>query len=426
MTPNSALRIAAEKAGEQKKVAEARLRTAFTSLKHRNYRLWFWGQMVSLFGTWMQMTAQGFLIYELTGSSAYLGLASFMFGMPVWLFTLYSGVILDRVSRKRILLITQISMMILAFALAALTFTGTVRPWHILVLSFLLGAANAFDAPARHAFVPDIVPREDLQNAVSLNGIMFNTSTIVGPALGGLIYAMVGAGWCFVLNGLSFLAIIIGLMMMRLSPFVKREHSGSVMSEMRAGVKYVRNSPVLLGVICIMATAGLFGLSFMTLIPAWSVAVLGGDSKTNGMLQAARGLGALLVVMWLASLGNIKTKGRLITLGSFAVPLLTFVFALARTFPASFTILLLVGMANVLITNLSAVLVQLNSEESYRGRVMGIYSFVFMGTMPLGSLWIGSAAGMIGEPSAIIICGAATLVCAALIWRLIPSLRMAE
>jgi len=403
-----------------------RFRTTFASLKHRNYRLWFWGQMVSLFGTWMQATAQGFLIYELTHSPAYLGLVAFIFGIPSWIFTLYSGVILDRVSRKNLLLVTQVSMMILAFVLAGLTFTGVVRPWHILVLSFLLGVANAFEAPARHAIVPEMVPREDIPNAVSLNGIMFNSSTIVGPALGGIIYALVGAGWCFVLNGISFLAIIFGLLLMRLPKFKKNESKASMMEDLREGMAYMRNHPLLFGLIWIMAVTGLFGLSFMTIIPAWSVAVLHGDAKTNGLLQAARGIGALLVVVWVASLGNFRFKGRLVTIGLFGMPILSIIFAFVRNIPGSLLVMAFAGMANVLVANVSTSLVQLHTEEKYRGRVMGIYTFVFFGSMPLGSLWVGAVAGWLGEATAIIICSVATLICSFLIWRFVPSLVNAE
>src|SRR5437773_6836739 len=190
----------------------------FASLKHRNYRLWFTGNLVSLFGTWMQATAQGYLVFQLTNSPAYLGYVGFAAGVPAWMFTLYGGVIADRMSRRTLMLITQTSMMILAFVLAGLVFAGLVRPWQIVTLAFLLGVANAFDGPARLAFVVELVDREDLTNAIALNATMFNLATATGPAMAGLTYALIGPAWCFMLNGLSFTASITALLRMKLPP----------------------------------------------------------------------------------------------------------------------------------------------------------------------------------------------------------------
>jgi len=398
----------------------------FAAFRHRNYRLWFWGQLLSMFGTWMQLTALGFLVYQLTNSPTYLGLVGFAAGVPYWLFTLYGGVITDRMSRRDLMVITQIGMMILAFILAALTFTGLVQPWHILMLAFLNGIANAFDAPARHALVPDMVPKEDLTNAIVMNGTMYNTSTVLGPAVGGILYALVGPAWCFMINGFSFLAIILGLLMMRVPPVIRKAKQESVFKELVEGIRYVWHNPLLKGLVLLMMMTGLFGLSFMTLMPAWAVVVLKGDSTTNGLLQAARGVGALIMALWMASLGNFNFKGKLITLGTFTVPFLTVIFSFIRSVPLALGMLVALGMANLLIANLSTVLVQLKTEDRLRGRVMGVYTFVFFGFMPLGSLWIGATAGWLGEQAAIIICGAMTLICALVIWRIVPQLTKVE
>jgi len=214
----------------------------FAALKHRNYRLWFWGQMVSLFGTWMQITAQGFLIYQLTKSSAYLGYVGFASGVPSWLFMMYGGVVADRVSKRKLLIITQSIMMILAFVLATLVFTGTVQAWHILLLAFGLGSTNAFDAPARLAFVSEMVNREDLTNAVALNATMFNTALIIGPAIAGVIYYAFGPGWCFAVNGISFIAVIIALAAMHLLPGTGTSQHASTFSSLKEGLTmYVIN-----------------------------------------------------------------------------------------------------------------------------------------------------------------------------------------
>jgi MFS family permease len=270
------------------------LKETFLSLSYPNYRLWFIGQLVSLVGTWMQSAAQGYLIYELTKSPAYLGYVSFAAGLPSWIFTLYAGAIADRIPRRTLMVITQSSMMLLAFILAALTFTNLVQPWHIIVLAFLLGIANAFDAPARQAFVVELVDRDVLTNAIAVNSTMFTSAIVVGPAVGGLTYAAVGPEWCFVLNGISFIAVIAALMMMKLKPIQRIQRKATAWSEIKDGLRYVWRDDRLRMLISNIGVTTLFGLSIATLIPAWSVDILGGDAKTNGFLLSARGFGHFL------------------------------------------------------------------------------------------------------------------------------------
>jgi len=264
----------------------------FAAFKYRNYRLWFGGQLFSLFGTWMQTTAQGYLVYQLTNSSAYLGYVAFASGVPTWLFTLYGGVVADRMSRRTLMVVTQSAMLVLAFILAALTFTGLVQPWHIVVLAFLLGIANAFDAPARQAFVLEMVEREDLTNAIALNASMFNAATAVGPAVAGVTYAAFGPAWCFTLNGISFIAIIVALLMMQIRPQAVPARRVSAASEVMEGLRYVVAQPVIRALIGLVGVLSLFGVSLFALMPAWAVQVLGGDAATLGWLQSARGAGA--------------------------------------------------------------------------------------------------------------------------------------
>src|SRR5512143_874143 len=216
-------------------VSQFSLRDTFISLKYPNYRLWFFGQLVSLVGTWTQTTAQGYLIYQLTKSPEFLGYASFANGLPSWLFTLYAGAIADRVPRRTLMVITQSSMLVLAFILAGLTFTNTIQWWHILVLTFLLGISNAFDAPARQAFVLEMVEREDMTNAIALNSTMFTSALVLGPAFGGLVYVWVGPRWCFTMNGISFIAVIIALLLMKLRPFVPAQSKGDALADVREG-----------------------------------------------------------------------------------------------------------------------------------------------------------------------------------------------
>jgi MFS family permease len=398
----------------------------FAALKHRNFNLWFRGQIISLMGTWMQQTAQGYLIFELTHSPAYLGYVGFAAGLPAWLFTLYGGVIADRIDRRKLLLFTQSSMMILAFILAALVFSGLVEAWHILVLAFALGVANAFDAPARLAIVSEMVDREDLTNAIALNATMFNTGSAIGPAIAGLAYALVGPAWCFMLNGLSFIGVIAALLLMKLAPRSIAARRGSAWSELMEGLRYIAASPTIRTLILLVSVTALFGISSTTLFPAWAVNILGGDAKTAGLLQSARGVGALISALMIASLGRFKFKGRLLTLGSIAFPLLMLVFAFVRWLPLSLLVLVGSGMAIILVMNLANALVQTMAHDQLRGRIMAIYSLTFFGLLPIGALWAGAFAEAAGEPAAVILGAGITLVFAVALLVFTPWLRKLE
>ncbi len=417
MKPPSPSRSARSLASRAARVVRGMTRAqTFAALRHANYRLWFWSQMFSMFGSWMETTALGFLIFELTRSPAYLGLAGFAAGAPTWIFMLYAGVIADRVPRRSIILITQTAMMLLAFALAALTFAGAVRPWHILVIAFLLGIANAFEAPARLAFVMEMVAPEDLTNAIALNSAMFNTATALGPAAAGLVYAALGPAWCFTVNGISFIAVIVALQMMKLAAFVRPPRRDSTLRELKAGIRYVAGHRLIRTITLGVGVLITFGMSFVVLIPAWAVKVLGGDARTNGWLQAARGLGALVGALFIASLGRFRYRGRLLSVGHIALPVILAAFVFTRWLPLSLVLLFAAGFAIILVLNLSNAIIQTSTPEGMRGRVMGVYSFVFFGFMPLGALWIGAAAEKIGEPAAVLI-GAGIALAAVLFIR---------
>jgi MFS family permease len=402
------------------------VRRTFTALRHSNYRLWFFGQMVSLFGTWMQATAQGFLVFDLTRSPAYLGYVGFASGLPVWLFMLYGGVVSDRVPRRSLLVVTQTCMMILAFILAALTFAGAVRPWHILVLASGLGLANAFDAPARQAFVSELVEREDLTNAIALNSTMFNSAMAVGPAVAGITYHLFGPGWCFTLNGLSFIAVIAALGGMRLAPMADRPRGASAVAELKDALLYVAADPVIRALVALVGLMSWFGISFLTLIPAWAVTILHGDETTNGWLLSARGTGALVAALFIASLGRFTFKGRLLTFGTFAFPAFLAAFAFTRVLSLSLVALAAVGWAVILIANLANALVQTLVPDAMRGRVMGVYTLTFFGFMPIGALWVGAIAERIGAPAAVLVNAVAWFGVAGLAWLLVPRLRALE
>ncbi|MEW5899983.1 MAG: MFS transporter [Acidobacteriota bacterium] len=402
------------------------LKHTFSSLRHRNYRLWFWGQLVSLFGTWMQVTAQGFLVYELTHSSAYLGYVGFAAGLPSWFLMPYGGVVADRLRRRRLLEVTQTAMMILAFVLAALTFLGAVRPWHIISLALLLGVANAFDAPARHAFVPEMVPREDLTNAIALNSTIFNSATALGPAVAGITYALFGPAWCFMINGVSFLAVIAALELMRLKSEPRPRATSSPQQDLKEGVRYVFSHPMIRALIGLIIITSLFGVSFAVLLPAWAVQILHGDATTNGWLQSARGVGALIGALLIASLGRFDFRGRLLSFGLFVFPLLVLTFAFVRWLPVSLAFLVGSGVAVIFIFNLANALVQTLVKDELRGRVMALYSLTFFGFLPIGALWIGTMAQRFGEMKAVLINAALMLFFSVLVALLVPKLRSLE
>ena len=388
----------------------------FAALRWRNYRLWFTGQLISLVGSWMQTTAQGFLVYELTKSSAYLGYVGFAAGVPAWALMLYGGVVADRVPRRTLLIVTQSAMMLLAFLLAALVATGLVQAWHIVVIAFGLGIANAFDAPARVSFVAELVDRQDMTNAIALNGTMFNSAVVLGPAVAAAVYAALGPAWCFALNGLSFVAVIAALVLMRNVRALPRAGDGSALRQMRAGFGYVAGSPLVRTLVVNMGCVVLFGISLVTLIPSWSVEVLGGGVRTNGVLLSARGVGALAGALMIASLGHRNVRGRLWAAGSVAMPGLMVAFALSRWLPLSVAVMAGIGLSFMVQANTSNAIVQTSVPDEIRGRVMGLYTLVFFGTMPLGALVVGAVADRIGEPVAVLLNAAVLALVTITLW----------
>ncbi|MCB0222722.1 MAG: MFS transporter [Anaerolineae bacterium] len=405
---------------------QVRLKQTFAAFRYRNYRLWFIGQLISLVGTWMQTTAQGYLVFQLTHSPVYLGYVGFAAGVPSWVFMLYGGVIADRIPRRRLLLFTQSFMMVLAFILAALTFSNRVQPWHIILLALALGVGNAFDAPARQSFVFEMVEREDLANAIALNSSMFNLATVVGPAVSGIVYALVGPAWCFTLNGLTFLGVIVALLMMRLKPFVAPNRATAALDDLKEGLRYIQANPAIRTLISVAAVISLFGLAYMTLLPAWAVTVLGGDETTNGWLQSARGLGALSGALMIASLGRINFKGKLLTTGMFAFPGMLLLFALARWLPFSLLALVGVGWGFMILFNMANTLIQTLVSDELRGRVVSVYTLSFFGLMPLGALLAGFVAEFIGEPLTIILSALISLGFGLFLYIRVPALRQLE
>lgn len=398
----------------------------FAAFRHRNYRLWFIGQLVSLIGTWMQTTAQGYLLFTITGSAAYLGYIGFISGVPSWLFIIYGGLIADRMSRRKLLIITQSSMMILAFVLAGLVFMNWVQPWHILVLAFLLGVANAFDTPARQALVVDLVEREDMTNAIAFNGTMFNAGLIIGPAVGAAIYALTGPGWCFLINGISFIAVIIALIMMRITLSAPKPRDGSTVEAIVEGFRYLRGNRLVLTLTISVFVVNIVGFGPINLLPAWAVNILKGGVTTNGLLLSARGIGAVIGGLLIAATAGRGGRGKLWTASSLLMPLIMLTFAVSRNLSLSLLLMAVIGFTLVTMLNNSNAMVMTSVPDELRGRVMGLYSLMFMGGGPLGALLAGLFAARTNEPLTFYICAIATMIFAIVIWVSRPEVRAME
>lgn len=407
-----------------KQMSTYNLSQTFASLKHPNFRLWFSGQIVSLIGTWMQSTAQGYLVYELTASPLMLGIVGFANGIPVWIFSLYAGIIADKISRKKLIMITQASMMVLAFILAFLTFTNLIRAWHIVIMALLLGTANAFDAPARQSFVVDMVPKEDLTNAIALNSSVFNLGTIIGPTVAGVVYAWLGPGWCFTINGISFIAVLIALGLMRLAPRIPvLSTDRSIRRNLTSGLRYAFGDENIRVLLIMLTAAAVFGFGLLNLMPAWATHVLGGDVRTNGLLLSARGLGSLIGALMIAYLGARIIRGKLWTLGSLVMPIALMVFALFRILPVSLLMLVVMGWSLMSVVNLTNALIQTHIPDELRGRVMSVYILLFQGGFPIGALIAGYLAGITSEAITVFAFACVILIVAILIQLRQPSIR---
>ncbi len=389
-------------------------RDTFAALKHRNFRLFFVGQLVSLIGSWMQNTAQGWLVYQLTGSKVLLGTVAAVGSLPMLLLSVWGGSVADRHPKRTVVFFTQTAMMLQAFVFAALVWTGHIGPGTILVLAAVGGAAMAFDMPARQAFMVEMTSREDLMNAVSLNSSIVNGARVIGPALAGLLMAEVGIALCFLLNGLSFLAVIAGLLMMRLPAFVSPADPASAGRHMLEGFTYVARHRRVRILLLLFAVVGIFGWSYSVLLPAYATDILHVGEGGYSALLSANGLGALLGALTVATYGN-RVRPRLLVLGGlwvFSAMLLAL--AVVRWYPLVLACLLVGGWGMLLYFSTTNTLIQTSVSDDMRGRVMGIWALVFGGMMPVGGLESGFVSHAVGVPWAVavgaLICGAAGLV----------------
>jgi MFS family permease len=377
------------------------------ALRHRNYRLFFCGQTVSLIGTWMTRIATSWLVYRLTGSALLLGLVGFAGQIPSFLLAPLAGVLVDRWDRHRLLVATQVLAMVQSAALAGLALAGVINIWHVLALSLFQGLINAFDMPARQAFVVEMVEkREDLANAIALNSSMVNAARLLGPSIGGVVIAAVGEGWCFFGDAVSYLAVIASLLLMRIAPRPRRaSQEKRVLPELREGWAYVAGSPPLRSILLLLALVSLVGMPYTVLMPVFASTILHGGPHTLGFLMGATGVGALLGAVFLANRRTVLGLGKVIPIaaGLFGAGLIGF--SLSRQLWLSLVLLLVTGLGFMVHMAASNTLLQTLVDDDKRGRVMSFYTMAFMGTTPFGSLLAGSLADRIGTPPTLFVGG---------------------
>ena len=398
----------------------------FRALSARNYRLFFQGQTVSLIGTWMTRIATSWLVYRLTRSPFLLGLSSFASQVPILFVTPFSGVWVDRWNRHRTLVVTQVLSMLQSFALAALALSGVITVWEIILLALAQGAINAFDMPARQSFVVQMIERrEDLGNAIALNSSMVNGARLIGPAIAGMVIAAVGEGYCFLIDGFSYIAVILSLLLMRVPPVPARAVARPWGEEMREGWKYVSESAPIRHVLLLLTVVSLVGMPYTVLMPIFAAKILHGGAHTLGFLMASAGVGALIGALTLAMRPSVLGLGRVIiwSASCFGVGLIGL--GLSKVLWVSYAVVALAGFGMMRHLAASNTILQTIVSDDKRGRVMAYYAMSFQGLAPFGSLAAGALAAKIGAPYTIMIGGAACIAGAAWFAARLPEIRRA-
>src|SRR3989442_1250985 len=382
-------------------MTETASRLGLGALRHRNFRLFLFGQGVSLTGTWMQSIAQGWLVLLLTNSPFYVGLVSALGSLGVLLFTLYAGVVADRVDKRRTVVMTQTLQMLQAFALAALVWTRAVTVGWVLALAAFLGVVSAFDIPTRQAFLVDMVGKDDLMSAIALNSSLFNATRVLGPAVAGVLIGAAGGQLCFLLNGVSYLAVIWGLLAMRLPPVVARAAHATASAGFREVVAFLRSDPRISTLVVQTSLLSVFGFPFLVMMPVFARDVLHAGAGGYGALTAAVGIGAVLGALGVAASSGRIARGRALVTGGTAFGVLVALFALSRSFALSVALVALAGCAMIVNNALTNTTLQTLVPDHLRGRIMGFYAFVFVGMAPFGAFLAGVTAQRYGAPLAV-------------------------
>jgi MFS family permease len=409
--------------------SESRWKTTFRALRHRNFRLFFSGQIISLIGTWMQTVAESWLVYRLTGSSLKLGAVGFCAQIPVFIAAPIGGIIADRYNRRNIVIGTQLSAMVLALIYAALTLIHgsdgqpLIRVWHIFVLAACLGLVNGIDIPARQSFMVEMVGKEDLMNAIALNSSMFNGARIVGPAVSGLLVAAIGEGWCFFANGLSYIAVITGLLLMHVE--ARRVITSSTPTQhIVEGFRFVKTAKPIRDMLLLLGVVSLVAMPYAVLMPIFADQILHGGARGLGILMGATGVGALLAALSLAARSGLKGLGRIIGFAALGFGASLITFSLSRNFWLSVVLLVPVGFGMMLETTTSNTLIQAMVPDELRGRVMAVYTMMFMGMAPLGSLFSGAVADHLGAPVTLAFGGVVCMIAATIFLSRLPQFRI--
>jgi MFS family permease len=394
------------------------------ALRSKNYQLFFAGQGISLIGTWMTQLATIWLVYKLTNSALMLGVVGFSSQIPSFFLAPFGGVFVDRFSRYRTLIGTQVLAMIQSLTLAVLALTGVIEVWHIIALSLCQGFINALDAPARQAFVPELVERrEDLANAIAINSTMINGARLIGPAIGGLLIARVGTGYCFLIDGLSYIAVLAALLAMKVKPWKNVVTDGNPLQKVKEGFVYAFSFPPIRSILLLSTLVSLMGLQNTILVPVIAEQVLKGGAESLGFLMAASGVGALTGGIYLATRQTILGIGKLIALAPAILGVGLIAFSLSRYLPLSLFTMLFVGLGTILQIAASNTFLQTIVEDDKRGRLMSLYTMSFLGMIPVGNLLGGVLASRIGAPNTLIIDGIACILGSIIFSRQLPTLR---
>lgn len=401
------------------------LKLMFRALQYKNYRLFVGGQSLSLVGTWLQMVAMTWLVYRLTDSAFMLGLIGFAGQIPMLVVTPFAGVFADRWDRHKTLLFTQILALCQALLISVLVFTNVIQVWHLFVLSLFLGIINAFDMPVRQAFVTQMIDnhKEDIGNAVALNSSMVNAARLVGPSLAGILIATVGEGWCFLINALSFIAVVVSLLRMKITTAPKMKNGTRVLQELKEGFSYTFGFPPIRFLILMLAGVGLMSTSITLLAPVFAKEFLHGDARTFGFLMGAFGSGALLGAIYLLNKKSVLGLGKLIGYAILVFGSSLLLFGLSRVFWLSMIIMFVSGSGMMLHLASTNTLLQTISDENKRGRVMSFYAMAFRGLSPFGSLIAGSLGSTLGAPATVIISGIFIIIVALLYRQRLPQIR---
>ena len=381
----------------------------FSALHYRDFRLFWTSQLISLSGTWMQSVAQGWLVYSLTKSPFYLGLVSAAGSMPILLFTLAGGIAADRFRKRNLLLLTQALSIVPAFFLGILTEFNLIAVWQVALLAILLGTVNAFDVPARQAFIVDMVGKDNLTNAIALNSAAFNGARIIGPVIAGMTIAYMGLPACFYLNALSFLAVIIALSKMKIKGEI-RENSQGFIKDFTEGIQFIRSKPEIYTIMILIAVFSLIGIPYITFLPVFAVEVLKAGPKGLGFLVGSAGAGALIAALFIAFKGDINSKNRFMSISALCFSLSLLVFSLSKVFYLSMIALIFIGWGMVSFFASANSFIQLSVPDSLRGRAMSVYALVFLGTAPFGNSLMGTLADLLGTTRTVSISAAICII----------------